>query len=85
MWGRGQMMNRYSKGQVAILALGALFYSLSFFAKVEAAAVVEKIHYEVSEESGKTIKVIIEGTNLKDLQIEPWQFPEEKKAEKVGE
>ena len=84
MWGRGQMMNRYSKGQVAILALGALFYSLSFFAKVEAAAVVEKIHYEVSEESGKTIKVIIEGTNLKDLQIEPWQFPEKKKAEKTS-
>ena len=84
MWGRGQMMNRYSKGQVAILALGALFYSLSLFAKVEATAVVEKIHYEVSEESGKTIKVIIEGTNLKDLQIEPWQFPEEKKAEKTS-
>ena len=77
-------MNRYSKGQVAILAVGALFYSLSLFAKVEAAAVVEKIHYEVSEESGKPIKVIIEGTNLKDLQIESWKLPEEKKVEKTS-
>lgn len=77
-------MNRYSKGQVAILAVGALFYSLSLFAKVEAAAVVEKVHYEVSEESGKPIKVIIEGTNLKDLQIESWKLPEEKKVEKTS-